>query len=206
MPNQRVGTVTVTYSLPTYDSKTETLILTGGKTVHNVQLIKSTIEQAYWFRAVQVTQASGATPHEKQRAFLAVWKEIDQSTLEPDVKAAAARELVSALPLKKDTPATLTAYSKVDPASLHSVSNGMQEAVNTPNVLSVQSAQVPAVVAADLAAMKVAEYQITTGTKVDPKFFTDFWKTYGPEASTRLRATTALIEAKSQTRATAHAY
>jgi len=177
-----------------YEAKPQDVVLSAEENTVTVELRRDIDDAAYWtdvFKSVkQKAESSGGGPE----IYAQEWKDVEDSTLSPETKAMAARQLLGIMsPVRpSETPETLTAYGKIDALQIYAAQAEFHKAIEVDGHLRLNDATDPKgtvrlhpKVAADIAAKQIEDAPAVS--KKTGTFLTDFEHIYGKEAAADVR-------------------
>jgi hypothetical protein len=178
------GRIVVIYKQVGYVAQPYGLVVNGA-TKNNAELYKKSAEAQYWRAAAQTIKMDAAQRNNSPGVYATAWLQIDASELPPEAKAEAAKQIFNVLPAPNQAPPTLLAYKGTDASKMQDSAKFIDQALISTGKLKFVN--VPAPVAADIAATQLTQFEKTKNTKVGPKFFEDFNEKFGSDASVRLK-------------------
>jgi hypothetical protein len=184
------GKVMAVYKMDGYGARLEEITLTKQNTEHDEPLYQDLVLVSDWDGVTRTLAASSAKdPATRRSGFWAAWKEVDDSSLSPEAKAAAAHSFLKVLgpglagATDPDSASSLRAYSTIDRSRISDAKADFQTAITGTGTLRGKNALVPGNVAADIAAQQINEQ----GSPEVPKdFLGDFRVVYGAKAASAL--------------------
>jgi hypothetical protein len=190
------GKVKAVYKAGGYGARPEDITLTNENTEHNEALDQDVVLVSYWDGLADTLVKSGSRDGQtRSKEFWAAWKEVDDSTLSPEAKAAAARSFLKVLgpglasPADPDAANSLRAYSTVEGNRISDAKVDFQTAITGTGTLRGKNALVPGNVAADIAAQQI---NVKGSPEVPKDFLGDFKVVYGAKAASALVDKTAI--------------
>ena len=182
------GKMSVLYRQIGYADHSDDLLISGPEK-HDVELIKNTTSILYWKGAAHSVQSNALGTGRGDTAAL-TWGEIDSSNLSPEAKAIAAQQLFPVFPSAAKAPETLKGYKTVDLTTIKKSSKSFDDSLDgsLPSCDATSNPpQLPANVAADVAAERVVNYEKSQNKTVPQDFYDCFLHNYGSAAGARLK-------------------
>jgi hypothetical protein len=175
------------YKKAGYGSCFRDVALTGPKTDGSVGLYKNLTKPSYWSGVSKSIEAGAQDPAAKRNAYERAWIEINDSTLTPEAKVAAAHQFQTGMgSVASDNAAlaSLQAYSLLDKSDIAQANKEFHKAISGSTKLNGTRIELPGTVAADVAAQQL--YQAKKSGDIPKEFLSDFKTAYGDQATVAL--------------------